>query len=148
MPIVVFPKLLETPTSAVNAPAETLSPPIGELIEGTQALFSMGLDLAALLAVGGDIGGGIFLQKIRIGGPNDSVGLVNGALNDIFGIRSCISSHSKPTLLSPVTTHAPLTDPRLKFNEGDASATREDVYLNSDNISLQPTLFQQLHQRA
>ncbi|KKY15309.1 hypothetical protein UCDDS831_g07699 [Diplodia seriata] len=103
---------------------------IGELIAGTQAVFNMEADLSALLAVGGDIDGGdILSQKMSIGGPDDRVGLLNGALNDIFGTPSGISGHGK-------------------FNEGDASATREDFYLNGDNISFQPTLFQQLHQRA
>ncbi|OJD33750.1 heme-thiolate peroxidase [Diplodia corticola] len=103
---------------------------IGELIAGTQALFNMAPDLAALLAVGGDIDGGdILSQKMSIGGPDDRVGLLNGALNDIFGTPSGIAGHGK-------------------FNEGDASATREDFYLNGDNISFQPKLFQQLHQRA
>lgn len=35
-----------------------------------------------------------------------------------------------------------------KFNEGDASATRNDFYLTGDNISFQPELFKQLHQQA
>jgi len=35
-----------------------------------------------------------------------------------------------------------------KFNEGDASATREDFYLEGDNISFQPKLFKELHQQA
>ena len=35
-----------------------------------------------------------------------------------------------------------------KFSEGDVSATREDFYLNGDNISFQPKLFKQLHRQA
>jgi Peroxidase, family 2 len=35
-----------------------------------------------------------------------------------------------------------------KFNEGDASATRNDFYLGGDNISFQPDLFKQMHQQA
>ncbi|KAB2571670.1 hypothetical protein DBV05_g9662 [Lasiodiplodia theobromae] len=90
----------------------------------------MAPDLTSLLAVGGDInGGGILSQKVRISGPDNSIGLVNGALNGIFGIPSCNSGHGM-------------------INEGDASATHKDFYLNGDNISFQPTLFQQLHQPA
>lgn len=35
-----------------------------------------------------------------------------------------------------------------KFNEGDASATREDFYIDGDNISFQPEYFKQMHQQA
>lgn len=35
-----------------------------------------------------------------------------------------------------------------KFNEGDASATRQDLYIDGDNISFQPKYFKQLHQQA
>lgn len=35
-----------------------------------------------------------------------------------------------------------------KFNEGDASATREDFYIDGDNISFQPEYFKQMHQHA
>lgn len=35
-----------------------------------------------------------------------------------------------------------------KFNEGDASATREDFYLNGDNISFKSELLKQMHQQA
>ena len=41
----------------------------------------MGADLSALLAVGGAVDGGdILSQKMSIGGPDDRVGLLNGAL--------------------------------------------------------------------
>ncbi|KAH7174596.1 uncharacterized protein B0J16DRAFT_404342 [Fusarium flagelliforme] len=103
---------------------------IGQIQAGTAKVFNMGADLSALLAVGGDVDGGdILSQKMSIGGPDNRVGLLNGALNKIFGKPSGIAGHGK-------------------FNEGDASATREDFYLNGDNISFQPKLFKQLHQQA
>ncbi|KAF5254691.1 hypothetical protein FANTH_624 [Fusarium anthophilum] len=103
---------------------------IGQIQAGTAKLFNMGADLSALLAVGGAIDGGdILSQKMSIGGPDNRVGLLNGALNKIFGKPSGIAGHGK-------------------FNEGDASATREDFYLNGDNISFKPELFKQMHQQA
>ncbi|KAF4974223.1 hypothetical protein FZEAL_8861 [Fusarium zealandicum] len=103
---------------------------IGQIQAGTAKVFNMGADLSALLATGGAIDGGdILSQKMSIGGPDKRVGLLNGALNKIFGTPSGISGHGK-------------------FNEGDASATREDFFLNGDNISFQPKLFKQLHQQA
>jgi hypothetical protein len=90
----------------------------------------MGADLSSLLSTGGAIDGGdIISQKMSIGGPDSRVGVLNGALNSILGTPSGISGHGK-------------------FNEGDASATREDFYLNGDNISFKPELFQQMHQQA
>lgn len=91
----------------------------------------MGADLGNLLAVGGAVDGGDVLStKMSIGGPDDRVGLLNGALNKIFGTPTGIAGHGK-------------------FNEGDASATRLDFYLNEgDNIAFQPELFKQLHQAA
>ncbi|KLO85118.1 uncharacterized protein FFB20_12123 [Fusarium fujikuroi] len=103
---------------------------IGQIQAGTAKLFNMGADLSALLAVGGAVDGGdILSQKMSIGGPDDRVGLPNGALNKIFGKPSGIAGHGK-------------------FNEGDASATREDFYLNGDNISFKSELFKQMHQQA
>ncbi|KAI1023931.1 hypothetical protein LB504_005414 [Fusarium proliferatum] len=103
---------------------------IGQIQAGTAKLFNMGADLSALLAVGGAVDGGdILSQKMSIGGPDDRVGLLNGALNKIFGKPSGIAGHGK-------------------FNEGDASATREDFYLDGDNISFKPELFKQMHQQA
>ncbi|KAF4994431.1 hypothetical protein FDECE_13131 [Fusarium decemcellulare] len=103
---------------------------IGQIQAGTAKLFNMGADLSALLAVGGALDGGdILSQKMSIGGPDDRVGLLNGALNKIFGKPSGIAGHGK-------------------FNEGDASATREDFYLHGDNISFQPKYFKQMHQQA
>ena len=56
----------------------------------------MGADLSALLAVGGAVDGGdILSQKMSIGGPDDRVGLLNGALNKIFGKPSGIAGHGK-----------------------------------------------------
>ncbi|KAM0269230.1 hypothetical protein ACHAPA_004500 [Fusarium lateritium] len=103
---------------------------IGQIQAGTAKVFNMGADLSALLAVGGAVDGGdILSQKMSIGGPDDRVGLLNGALNKIFGKPSGIAGHGK-------------------FNEGDASATREDFYLHGDNISFKSKLFKQLHQQA
>jgi hypothetical protein len=103
---------------------------IGQIQAGTQAVFNMGADLSALLATGGAIDGGdIISTKMSIGGPDSRVGVLNGALNSVLGTPSGISGHGK-------------------FNEGDASATREDFYLTGDNISFQPDLFKQLHQQA
>ncbi|KAF5646412.1 apo9 cpo9 [Fusarium tjaetaba] len=103
---------------------------IGQIQAGTAKLFNMGADLSALLAVGGAVvGGDILSQKMSIGGPDNRVGLLNGALNKIFGKPSGIAGHGK-------------------FNEGDASATREDFYLNGDNISFKSGLFKQMHQQA
>ncbi|POS81345.1 hypothetical protein DHEL01_v200275 [Diaporthe helianthi] len=98
---------------------------IGQINSATAEVFNMGADLSTLLATGGAIDGGdILSQQMSIGGPDKRVGLLNGALNDIFGTPSGISGH------------------------GDASATRNDFYLNGDNISFQPELFKQLHQQA
>ncbi|KAF1828508.1 hypothetical protein BDW02DRAFT_603355 [Decorospora gaudefroyi] len=103
---------------------------IGQIQAGTQALFNMGADLSALLATGGAIDGGdIVSTKMSIGGPDSRVGVLNGALNSLFGTPSGIAGHGK-------------------FNEGDASATRLDFYLEGDNISFQPELFKQMHQQA
>lgn len=104
---------------------------VGDIISGTQKLFNMGADLAALLSVGGALDGGdILTQQMSIGGADDRVGLLGGALNGIFGTPSGITGHGK-------------------FNEGDASATRLDFYLNDgDNYSFQPDLFKQMHQVA
>ena len=56
----------------------------------------MGADLSALLAVGGAVDGGdILSQKMSIGGPDDRVGLLNGALNKIFGKPSGIAGHGE-----------------------------------------------------
>jgi len=97
---------------------------VGQMIDGTQALFNMGADLAALLSVGGAVDGGdIMSTKMSIGGADNRVGLGDGALNAFFGTPSGITGHGK-------------------FNEGDASATRYDFYLNNgDNFSFQPELF-------
>jgi hypothetical protein len=90
----------------------------------------MGADLSALLATGGAIDGGDILStKMSIGGPDSRVGVLNGALNSVLGTPSGISGHGK-------------------FNEGDASATRLDFYLEGDNISFRPELFKQMHQQA
>jgi hypothetical protein len=90
----------------------------------------MGSDLGALLATGGAIDGGdIISTKMSIGGPDSRVGVLNGALNSVLGTPSGIAGHGK-------------------FNEGDASATRLDFYLEGDNISFRPELFKQLHQQA
>ncbi|KAK9419456.1 hypothetical protein SUNI508_07431 [Seiridium unicorne] len=103
---------------------------IGQINAATAKVFNMGADLSSLLATGGALDGGdILSQKMSIGGPDDRVGVANGALNDVFGTPSGIAGHGK-------------------FNEGDASATREDFYLNGDNISFKPELFKQLHQQA
>lgn len=56
----------------------------------------MGADLSSLLAVGGALDGGdILSQTMSIGGPDNRVGLLNGALNDIFGTPSGIAGHGK-----------------------------------------------------
>lgn len=90
----------------------------------------MGADLSSLLATGGAIDGGdIISQKMSIGGPDSRVGVLSGALNSVLGAPSGIAGHGK-------------------FNEGDASATRLDFYLEGDNISFQPSLFKQLHHQA
>lgn len=90
----------------------------------------MEADLSNLLAVGGALDGGdIISEEMSIGGPDDRVGVLDGTLNSIFGTPSGISGHGK-------------------FNEGDASATREDFYLNGDDITFQPELFKQMHQKA
>ncbi|KAI8934118.1 hypothetical protein NX059_008877 [Plenodomus lindquistii] len=103
---------------------------IGQIQAGTQAVFNMGADLGALLATGGAIDGGdVSSTKMSIGGPDSRVGVLNGALNSVLGTPSGISGHGK-------------------FNEGDASATRLDFYIEGDNISFQPELFKQLHQQA
>ena len=103
---------------------------IGQIVAGTQEVFNMGADLANLLAAGGAIDGGdIISQKMSIGGPDNRVGVLNGALNAILGTPSGIAGHGK-------------------FNEGDASATRLDFYLEGDNISFRPELFKQMHQAA
>ncbi|CAE7194154.1 hypothetical protein P3342_009585 [Pyrenophora teres f. teres] len=103
---------------------------IGQIQAGTQALFNMGADLSALLATGGALDGGdIISTKMSIGGPDSRVGVLNGALNSLLGTPSGIAGHGK-------------------FNEGDASATRLDFYLEGDNISFQPELFKQMHQQA
>ncbi|CAO2658563.1 Nn.00g062860.m01.CDS01 [Neocucurbitaria sp. VM-36] len=103
---------------------------VGQIQAGTQALFNMGADLSALLAAGGAIDGGdIISTKMSIGGPDARVGVLNGALNSVLGTPSGIAGHGK-------------------FNEGDASATRLDFYLNGDNISFRPELFKQMHEQA
>ncbi|KAI0145131.1 hypothetical protein GGR57DRAFT_322299 [Xylariaceae sp. FL1272] len=103
---------------------------IGQINAATAKVFNMGDDLSTLLATGGALDGGdILSQKMSIGGPDDRVGLLGGSLNKIFGTPSGISGHGK-------------------FNEGDASATREDFYIDGDNISFQPKYFQQMHQQA
>ncbi|KAF2129688.1 hypothetical protein P153DRAFT_24182 [Dothidotthia symphoricarpi CBS 119687] len=103
---------------------------VGQIQAGTEQLFNMGADLSALLAVGGAVDGGdIVSTKMSIGGPDSRVGVLNGKLNNVLGTPSGIAGHGK-------------------FNEGDASATREDFYLNGDNISFKPELFKQLHQQA
>jgi hypothetical protein len=103
---------------------------IGQINSGTQALFNMGADLCSLLATGGAIDGGdIISQKMSIGGADSRVGFLNEALNSLFGTPSGIAGHGK-------------------FNEGDASATRLDFYLDGDNISFRPELFKQMHQQA
>ncbi|RAR12511.1 aromatic peroxygenase [Stemphylium lycopersici] len=103
---------------------------IGQIQAGTQAVFNMGADLSALLATGGALDGGDILStKMSIGGPDSRVGVLNGALNALLGTPSGIAGHGK-------------------FNEGDASATRLDFYIEGDNISFRPELFQQLHQQA
>ncbi|USP76717.1 aromatic peroxygenase [Curvularia clavata] len=103
---------------------------IGQIQAGTQALFNMGADFSALLATGGAIDGGDILStKMSIGGPDSRVGILNGALNSLLGTPSGIAGHGK-------------------FNEGDASATRLDFYLEGDNISFRPELFKQMHQQA
>lgn len=56
----------------------------------------MGDDLSSLLAVGGALDGGdIVSQKMSIGGPDERVGLLNGALNDILGTPSGIAGHGE-----------------------------------------------------
>ncbi|KAJ4299772.1 hypothetical protein N0V90_005018 [Kalmusia sp. IMI 367209] len=103
---------------------------IGQINAATAAVFNMGADLSSLLATGGALDGGdIISQKMSIGGPDNRVGVLNGNLNKVLGTPSGIAGHGK-------------------FNEGDASATREDFYLNGDNISFKPELFKQLHQQA
>jgi hypothetical protein len=103
---------------------------IGQINAATATVFNMGADLSSLLSTGGAIDGGdIISQKMSIGGPDARVGVLNGALNKVLGTPSGISGHGK-------------------FNEGDASATREDFYLNGDNISFKPELFEQMHQQA
>ncbi|ROW05749.1 hypothetical protein VMCG_05188 [Cytospora schulzeri] len=103
---------------------------VGEIVFATQRVFNMEADLSNLLSVGGALDGGDILSTtMSIGGPDDRVGLLDGTLNDIFGTPSGISGHGK-------------------FNEGDASATREDFYLNGDDITFQPSLFKQMHQKA
>lgn len=91
----------------------------------------MAPDLSLLLGTTGVItGGDILSQKLSIGGPDGRVGLLNGALNPIFGTPSGVARHGT-------------------FNEGDASATREDFYLNEgDNIAFVPEYFKQMHRQA
>jgi hypothetical protein len=90
----------------------------------------MGADLSALLAVGGVVDRGNSLStNMSIGSPDLRVGVPNGALNALLGTTSRIAGHGK-------------------FNEGDASATRLDFYLEGDNISSRPELFKQMHQAA
>jgi hypothetical protein len=49
----------------------------------------------------------------------------------------------------PFALPCPASNTVQKFNEGDASATRLDFYLNNgDNIVFVPELFKQMHQRA
>ncbi|ETS73157.1 hypothetical protein PFICI_15102 [Pestalotiopsis fici W106-1] len=103
---------------------------IGQINAATAKVFNMGADLSSLLATGGALDGGdILSQTMSIGGPDNRVGLLGGALNRIFGTPSGIAGHGK-------------------FNEGDASATRDDFYLEGDNISFKPELFKQMHQQA
>ncbi|KAJ9158380.1 Aromatic peroxygenase [Coniochaeta hoffmannii] len=104
---------------------------VGQLNAGTARLFNMGVDLSNLLSVGAVVeGGDIHSQKVSIGGPDSRVGVLNGALNSIFGTPTGISGHGK-------------------FNEGDASATRLDFYLNNgDDLTFIPELFKQMHQQA
>ncbi|KAF7541113.1 heme-thiolate peroxidase [Neopestalotiopsis clavispora] len=103
---------------------------VGQINAATAHVFNMGADLSSLLATGGALDGGdILTQTMSIGGPDDRVGLLGGALNSIFGTPSGIAGHGK-------------------FNEGDASATRDDFYLEGDNISFRPELFKQMHQQA
>lgn len=103
---------------------------IGRIDAGAAALFNVGADLSSLLAAGGAIDGGdIIAQKMSIGGPDNRVGVLNGALNSILSTPSGIAGHGE-------------------FNEGDASATRLDFYLEGDNISFEPDLFKQMHQQA
>ena len=60
----------------------------------------MNIDLASLLGAGAVVDGGdILAQKVSIGGPDSRVGLLNGALNAIFGTPSGISGHGKPNQL-------------------------------------------------
>lgn len=90
----------------------------------------MSADLSSLLSTEGAIDGGdIISKKMSIGGPDARVGSFNGALNTLLGTPSCISGHGK-------------------FNEGDGSATREDFYLNDNNISFKRELVKQMNQRA
>lgn len=58
----------------------------------------MGADLSTVLATIGAIEtGDILSQTMSIGGPDSRVGLLNGALNNIFGTPSGISGHGKGT---------------------------------------------------
>ncbi|KAB5585891.1 hypothetical protein GE09DRAFT_944315 [Coniochaeta sp. 2T2.1] len=104
---------------------------VGQLNAGTARLFNTSVDLSNLLSVGAVVeGGDILSQKVSIGGPDSRVGILNGALNSIFGTPTGISGHGK-------------------FNEGDASATRLDFYLNhGDDLTFIPDLFKQMHQQA
>lgn len=69
---------------------------IGQINAATAEVFNMGADLSTLLATGGALDGGdILSQKMSIGGPDSRVGLLNGALNGIFGTPSGISGHGK-----------------------------------------------------
>lgn len=54
----------------------------------------MGADLSSLLATGGALDGGdILSQKMSIGGPDSRVGVLNGALNSVFGTPTGIAGH-------------------------------------------------------
>ena len=69
---------------------------IGQINAATATVFNLGADLSTLLSTGGAIDGGdIFSQTMSIGGPDNRVGLLNGALNGIFGTPSGIAGHGK-----------------------------------------------------
>jgi hypothetical protein len=72
---------------------------VGQINAATAHVFNMGADLSSLLATGGALDGGdILTQTMSIGGPDDRVGLLGGALNSIFGTPSGIAGHGKSVL--------------------------------------------------
>lgn len=80
----------------------------------------MGAELSTLLAVSGAVDGGdILSQQMSIGGPDNRVGLLNGALNSIFGTPSGIAGHGTRSPIRIVL--------RIETDSNKENSTRETL---------------------